>query len=72
LHNVVASERPTRVDGRALVWFFVIACIPPWIGWSLLRFSVLPSDGAWQALYLTGWGASAAGLIATYMEEGSH
>jgi membrane protease YdiL (CAAX protease family) len=60
------------IDSRALVWFFLIACIPPWIGWSLLRFGILPSDGAWQALYLTGWGASAAGLIATYMEEGAH
>jgi membrane protease YdiL (CAAX protease family) len=61
-----------RTDTRALICFFLIACIPPWIGWSLLRFGVLPSDGAWQALYLTGWGASAAGLIATYMEEGTH
>lgn len=60
-----------RTDTRALILFFLIACIPPWIGWSLLRFGVLPSDGAWQALYLTGWGASAAGLIATYMEEGA-
>lgn len=60
-----------RIDTKALVCFFLIACIPPWIGWSLLRFGVLPSDGAWQALYLTGWGASAAGLIATYIEEGT-
>ena len=60
-----------RIDTKALVCFFLIACIPPWIGWSLLRFGVLPSDGPWPALYLTGWGASAAGLVATYMEEGA-
>jgi membrane protease YdiL (CAAX protease family) len=60
-----------RTDTKALICFFLIACILPWIGWSLLRFGVLPSDGAWQALYLTGWGASAAGLIATYMEQGA-
>jgi CAAX protease family protein len=60
-----------RNDSRALICFLVIACIPPWIGWSLLRFGLVPSDGAWQALYLTGWCASAAGLIATYMEEGA-
>jgi membrane protease YdiL (CAAX protease family) len=60
-----------RIDPRSFVSFFLIACVPPWVGWSLLRFGVLPSDGPWQALYLTGWGASAAGLIATYMEEGA-
>ena len=59
-----------RTESRSLIWFFVVACVPPWIGWSLLRFGVLPSDGAWQALHLTGWGASAAGLTSTYLEEG--
>jgi membrane protease YdiL (CAAX protease family) len=59
-----------RSGSKALVAFFLIACIPPWIGWSLLRFGVVPSDGAWQALYLTGWAASLAGLIATFMVEG--
>ena len=59
-----------RTESRSLVCFFLVACVPPWIGWSLLRFGVLPSDGAWQALYLTGWGASAAGLTSTYLEEG--
>jgi membrane protease YdiL (CAAX protease family) len=60
-----------RTEMRPRIWFFLIACVPPWIGWSLLRFGVVPSSGAWQALYLTGWAASAAGLIATYMEEGA-
>ena len=59
-----------RTETRALLYFFLIACVPPWVGWSLLRFGVLPANGYWQALYLTGWGASAAGLIATYMQEG--
>jgi membrane protease YdiL (CAAX protease family) len=60
-----------RADSKALVSFFLIACIPPWIGWSLLRFGIVPSTGAWQMLYLTGWAASAAGLIATHVEEGA-
>ncbi len=59
-----------RTEPRTLIGFLLIACVPPWIGWSLLRFGFLPSDGPWQALYLTGWSASAAGLIATYLEEG--
>ena len=59
-----------RVASKALVAFLLIACIPPWIGWSLLRFGIVPSTGAWQMLYLTGWAASAAGLIATHIEEG--
>jgi len=61
-----------RADSKALVVFFLIACVPPWIGWSLLRFSIVPSTGAWQMLYLTGWAASAAGLVATHVEEGGH
>jgi uncharacterized protein len=59
-----------RTETKALVYFFLIACIPPWIGWSLLRFGVVPADGPWQALYLTGWSASAAGLIATHIQDG--
>ena len=61
-----------RTETRALLYFFLIACVPPWIGWSLLRFGALPANGYWQALDLTGWGASAAGLIATYMQEGGN
>jgi membrane protease YdiL (CAAX protease family) len=72
LRGARQAEQAVRTDNRALVCFFLIACVPPWIGWSLLRFGFLPADGAWQALYLTGWAASAAGLIATYMEEGAH
>ena len=59
-----------RADSKVLFAFFLIACIPPWIGWSLLRFGIVPSTGAWQMLYLTGWAASAAGLVATHVEEG--
>jgi membrane protease YdiL (CAAX protease family) len=59
-----------RTETRALLHFLSIACIPPWIGWSLLKFGAVPANGAWQALYLTGWSASAAGLIATHMQEG--
>ena len=60
-----------RADSKALVAFFLIACVPPWIGWSLLRFGVVPSTGAWQMLYLAGWAASAAGLVATRVEQGA-
>ena len=59
-----------RGDSKALGLFLSMACVPPWIGWSLLRFGIVPSTGAWQMLYLTGWAASAAGLIATHIEEG--
>jgi hypothetical protein len=60
-----------RASPKTLIAFFLIACVPPWIGWSLLRFGVVPAGGAWQALYLTGWAASAAGLIATYLDQGA-
>jgi len=58
-------------ETKALGRFFLIACIPPWIGWSLLRFGAVPSTGLWQLLYLTGWSASVAGLTATYLEDGA-
>lgn len=59
-----------RTEAKALGVYFLVACIPPWIGWSLLRFGIVPSDGPWQALYLTGWAASLAGLVATAMVAG--
>ena len=59
-----------RVETKALVVFFLIAFIPPWIGWSLLTFDVV-SGGLWQLLFLTGWGASIGGLVATRIEGGS-
>jgi CAAX protease family protein len=59
-----------RTEAKTPLYFFLIACVPPWIGWSLLRFGIVPADGPWQALYLTGWSASAAGLIATRIQEG--
>jgi hypothetical protein len=43
-----------RNDKRALVAFFLIACIPPWIGWSLLTFGVVPTRGVWQTLFWRG------------------
>jgi membrane protease YdiL (CAAX protease family) len=58
-----------RVETKALLVFFLIACVPPWIGWSLLTFDVV-TGGLWQLLFLTGWGASIGGLVATRMEEG--
>ena len=60
-----------RTETKGLTYFLLLACAPPWIGWSLLRFGVVPADGAWQALYLTGWSASAAGLLATHRREGA-
>ncbi|MGB6452539.1 MAG: CPBP family glutamic-type intramembrane protease [Steroidobacteraceae bacterium] len=60
-----------RRERRALLAFFLIACIPPWIGWSLLAFGVVsPSAPYAPLLYITGWGASTGGLVATYASEG--
>jgi membrane protease YdiL (CAAX protease family) len=60
-----------RVDTRALLLFFLIACIPPWVGWSLLTFGVVPQEAPYAPfLYITGWGCSVAGLVATYAREG--
>jgi len=60
-----------QVDTRALLIFFLIACIPPWIGWSLLTFGVVPQNAPYAPLlYITGWGCSAGGLIATYAGAG--
>ncbi len=55
----------------ALLLYLVIACIPPWIGWSLLTFGVVPQHAPYAPLlYITGWGASIGGLVATYASEG--
>jgi membrane protease YdiL (CAAX protease family) len=60
-----------RVNTRALLLFFVIACIPPWVGWSLLTFGVVPQKAPYAPLlYITGWGCSVGGLVATYAREG--
>jgi membrane protease YdiL (CAAX protease family) len=60
-----------RTDARALQIFFFVTCIPPWIGWSLLTFGVVPQNASYAPLlYITGWGCSAGGLIATYASEG--
>jgi membrane protease YdiL (CAAX protease family) len=60
-----------HVDARALLLFFLVACIPPWIGWSLITFGVVPQNAPYAPLlYITGWGCSAGGLIATYASEG--
>jgi membrane protease YdiL (CAAX protease family) len=61
----------TKRDDRALVAYFLIACIPPWIGWSLLNFGVVSQHAPYAPLlYLTGWGASIGGIIATSVSEG--
>lgn len=61
-----------RADTRAPWLFFLIACIPPWIGWSLITFGIVPSSAPYAPLlYITGWGCSAGGLLATYAREGS-
>jgi uncharacterized protein len=64
-------EGALRADTRALLLFFLVACIPPWIGWSLLTFGVVPQHAPYAPLlYITGWGASIGGLVATYTSEG--
>jgi membrane protease YdiL (CAAX protease family) len=53
------------------VLFFLIACIPPWIGWSLLVFGVVPQNSPLSGLmFLTGEAASLAGIIATSALQG--
>ena len=54
-----------------MLLFFLIACIPPWIGWSLLVFGVVPQNSPLAGvMFLTGEAASLAGLIATSVLEG--
>jgi membrane protease YdiL (CAAX protease family) len=61
----------TKRDGWALVVYFLVACIPPWIGWSLLSFGVVSQHAPYAPLlYLTGYGVSIGGIIATGMSEG--
>jgi uncharacterized protein len=56
---------------NALVVYFLIACIPPWIGWSLLVFGVVPQASPLSgAMFLTGEAASVAGFIATFFIHG--
>jgi uncharacterized protein len=56
---------------NALVLYFLIACIPPWIGWSLLVFGVLPQNSPLAGLmFLTGEAASLAGILATSVLQG--
>jgi uncharacterized protein len=68
---IQAKGGALRADTRALLLFFLIACIPPWIGWSLLTFGLVPQNAPYAPLlYITGWGVSAGGLFATYASEG--
>lgn len=56
---------------HAVLLYLAIACIPPWIGWSLLTFGVVSEHARYAPLlYITGWGASIGGLVATYESEG--
>jgi uncharacterized protein len=68
--RVVGSLRKLS-GGSALLVYLLIACIPPWIGWSLLVFGVVPQNSPLSGLlFLTGESASLAGLIATFLAEG--
>ncbi len=52
--------------------YLVIACIPPWIGWSLMAFGVIPQNSPWSGpIFLTGEAVSIAGLAVTFMTQGS-
>lgn len=54
-----------------LLLYFLIACIPPWIGWSLLTFGVIPHNSPWSGpMFITGEAASVAGLVVTFVTEG--
>ena len=55
-----------------MLLFLSIACLVPWVGWSLVSFGfVSPSSPLAVPLYLTGWACSIGGFIATYREEGN-
>jgi uncharacterized protein len=72
--DVESVGRENMTDSRlrnALLLFFLIACIPPWIGWSLLVFGVVPQNSPLSGLlFLTGEAASLAGLLAAYVLQG--
>jgi hypothetical protein len=66
---VVAMRNP--LTRNVLLLYFVIACVPPWIGWSLLVFGVVPQNSPLSGpMFLTGESASLAGLIATFLAQG--
>ena len=54
-----------------MLLYFLIACIPPWIGWSILVFGPIPQN-SWlsSAIFLTGESVSLAGLVATFTVQG--
>jgi uncharacterized protein len=56
---------------NALVLYFLIACVPPWIGWSFLVFGVVPQNSPLSGLlFLTGEAASLAGILAASVFQG--
>jgi uncharacterized protein len=56
---------------HAVLLYLLIACIPPWIGWSLLTFGVIPQNSPWSGvMFLTGEAASIAGLVMTFSTQG--
>jgi membrane protease YdiL (CAAX protease family) len=60
-----------RMRKEGVGFYFVIACVPPWIGWSLLVFRVVPEGSPISgALFLTGESVSVAGLVATFWAQG--
>ena len=61
------SSRATR----AVVVFFVIAFLFPWLGWTALALSGLPhSSGLGIALFMTGGFCSIGGIVAEYVARG--
>lgn len=61
----------TVCERKALLVYFVIACVPPWIGWSLLVFGFIPEGSPLSGpIFLTGESVSVAGLVATSCAQG--
>ena len=61
----------TLRERNALLVYFVIACVPPWIGWSLVVFGFIPEGSPFSGpIFLTGESVSVAGLFATFCAQG--
>lgn len=54
-------------DRRALPLFFLVACIPPWIGWSLITFGAVPQGARYAPLlYITSWGSGSSSRASAF------
>jgi len=61
----------TLRERNALLVYFVIACVPPWIGWSLVVFGFIPEGSPFSGpIFLTGESVSVAGLFGTFCAQG--